>query len=344
MLKFKQIISIMAKLKEQKNVRHLSWLKRFLQRVLTMIINELESDCPQKISDGYQALNTAVAHEDEVYLVSQKSDLTPVIEEWDSKRDNTYVGIRTMAEALSRIGTDAQKAAASRVLDRCTQHRIDVNDRYEDEGEKIAQLCQDLQGALASDVETLGLTAQVAQLKQENDQTEHYLELRQQERAAVTPQAMKQARLASDEAYEELTAVINAYAVTEWDAGTGSSPFDTAIDTINSDIDYYEKHVFNKTVKSYKLGITVAGAGSAEVTDEDFNTIAPDSEVDQNAVVCIAVTPVEGKAATAKLNDKAVELTKAEGADQYTGQFKMPGKASTLIIDTAAEAPQPEPE
>lgn len=254
---YKQIKSILGTLKDQKNVRHLSYLKRFLKRVQNNIIEELGVDCPQKLQDGYQSLSTAVQHEDEVYLVNQKSELTAQIEEWDKKRDNTYVGIRTLAEALQRIGTQEQQEAAAKVLERISQHKIDVNERYEDEGEKLAQVVQDLQGLLAAQTATLGLTEQVATLKEQNDQTEHYLELRQNERAGQTPQAMKLARAASDDAYELMVMLINSFAVVEEENGV--SPYYRCIDYVNSDIKYYEDHVFNKK----------DGSGGGDVPDVD---------------------------------------------------------------------------
>ena len=244
MSNFKQIKSILGTLKDQKNVRHLSFLKRFTKRMQNNVVESLGANCPQKLQNAYQLLAQKVGSEDEVYLVSQKSELTAQIDDWDKKRDNTYVGIRTLAEALQRIGTAEQQEAAAKVLGRIGQHKIDVNERYEDEGEKLEQLVQDLQGPLATETATLGLTAQVATLKEQNDQTEHYLELRQNERADQSPQAMKIARDASNDAYELMVTLINAYAIVE--ESNGISPYDTCISYVNSDIKYYEDHVFNK--------------------------------------------------------------------------------------------------
>lgn len=244
MSNFKQIKSILGTLKDQKNVRHLSFLKRFTKRMQNNVVESLGANCPQKLQNAYQLLAQKVGSEDEVYLVSQKSELTAQIDDWDKKRDNTYVGIRTLAEALQRIGTAEQQEAAAKVLGRIGQHKIDVNERYEDEGEKLEQLVQDLQGPLATETAALGLTAQVATLKEQNDQTEHYLELRQNERADQSPQAMKIARDASNDAYELMVTLINAYAIVE--ESNGTSPYDTCISYVNSDIKYYEDHVFNK--------------------------------------------------------------------------------------------------
>ena len=260
MLPFKKILAIYAILKETKNIRHLRWMKRFLKRVRTEVIEVLGNSCPAQVTSGYGRLSAAVQTEDEVYLVMQKSGLTANIKEWDDKRDNTFMGIRTMLDALRRIGTDEQKAAAARVLERIGHHKVNTDERYEDETEKLDQLIQDLQhGSLAEDVALLGLTAQVAQLKEENDQTEHYLELRQNDRAEQTPRAMQQARNATDDAYELMVTLLNAYAVTAY--VNGQSPYDTCIDRVNSDIKYFSEHVFNRP----------AGSDDDEDENEDEN-------------------------------------------------------------------------
>lgn len=251
---FKQINPFIAKVRTQMHIRHLSWMKRFDSRV-SACITELGQDTPAMLSQAYTALHAAIEHEDQVFLIIQESALTATIEEWDQKRDNTYVGIRTMVEALGRIGTAAQKEASANVLNRMNHYKVDTHERYADESEKISQLIQDLQAQpLSADVETLGLTAQVATLKTENETTEQYLALRQEERAQQDPKAMTKAREATDEQYTLTVQVMNAFAIVEQQQGV--SPYDTTIDNINSDQEYYIQHVFTKEKKLKTLKIT----------------------------------------------------------------------------------------
>ena len=94
---FKQINPFIARVSDQKHIRHLLWMKRFDSRV-SACITELGDETPAKLSQSYTTLHAAVEHEDQVFLVIQESSLTATIEEWDQKRDNTYVGIRTMVD------------------------------------------------------------------------------------------------------------------------------------------------------------------------------------------------------------------------------------------------------
>ena len=48
----------------------------------------------------------------------------------------------------------------------------------------------------------------------------------------------------------------------------------------------------------------------------------------------ISITPAEGQVPTATLNGSSIELTESDGV--YTGNFAMPGQASTLVINTGA--------
>lgn len=255
MTTFKQINPFIARVSDQKHIRHLSWMKRFDSRVQQNIIVEVGESTPAKITQAYNALHAAITHEDQVYLIIQESQLTQLIEEADQARDNTYVGIRTMTDALGRIGTAAQKEAATNVLNRIGHYNVDTHERYADESEKLTQLIQDLQSSpLSGDVETLGLTVQVATLKSQNEQTEYYLAQRQEERAQQDPKAMIKAREATDEAYTLIVQIINAFAITDEDNGV--SPYDTCIDNVNSDQEYYVQHVFTKEKKLKTLKIT----------------------------------------------------------------------------------------
>lgn len=276
---FKQIHPFMSRVSDQKHIRHLSWMKRFQGRVADNIVTPMGDDCPAQIADAYRAHSAAVSHEDQVYLIIQESQLTALIEEWDQRRDNTYVGIRTLTDALLRIGTDQQKQAAERVTGCLGHYKVSISERYQDESEKLTQLIQELEAQpLAADVATLGLTAHVATLKTENETTQRYLAMRQEERAQQDPQAMNKARAATDEAYTLLVTLINAYAVTQSEGGV--SPYDQCIDYVNSDQDYYVQHVFTKDKRLRTLQVA-DGVAFTYVTGETWRQ-AIEARPDEN--------------------------------------------------------------
>ena len=254
--RFKQINAFVARQKEAPHAAHLSWMQRFQERVQTLIVTELGQDCPAMIVSQNTALVAAVQAEDEAYRTITRSPLSEQIAEADQVRDNTFVGLRTMVEALGRVGTAAQKDAAPRVLQAMRDYQVNISEGYELESTHIAQLIQQLEvSPLADDCTTLAVTALVSQLKTENQQVQTLIAQRNEQQAGIDAQAMQRARVAADLVYVETVMVINAFAVVEQQQGV--SPYDHAIDVINQDQEYYIQQVFPKA-KLKKVKITDA--------------------------------------------------------------------------------------
>ena len=244
----------------QKNIRHLSWMKRILERLLQI------SNTPVRLANVINVFQQAVGGEDQAYLVITKSDLTAPIEEADKNRDNTFSGVRSMLDAKKRLGTGEEQAAAERVIERVNYHKVDLGERLEDENEKIAQVIQDLKGgSLATDVATLGLTATITLLEQQNQQVINLMMQRQSDRSTQESQIMAKARALSDAAYEDAALVLNAFAITEFDGQ--SSPYDAIIRTINSDMSYYMQYVFTNGTATTNTN----GGGSNDNENQNEN-------------------------------------------------------------------------
>ena len=82
---------------------------------------------------------------------------------------------------------------------------------------------------------------------------------------------------------------------------------------------------------SFALTISTSGSGSANVT-HDGSAVTSGSSLSEDDEVEISITPAEGQVPTATLNGSSIELTESEGV--YTGNFAMPGQASSLVINT----------
>ena len=234
------------------------------------------------------ALVAAVQAEDEAYRTITRSPLSDQIAEADQVRDNTFVGLRTMVEALGRVGTAAQKEAAPRVLQAMRDYQVNISEGYELESTHIAQLVQQLEvSPLADDCTTLAVTALVSQLKTENQQVQTLIAQRNEQQAGIDSQAMQRARVAADLVYVETVMVINAFAVVEQQQGV--SPYDHAIDVVNQDQEYYVQQVFPRGVKKLKITANVyfsyyQGETWREAVDEGLQsnegwTVTADDEV-----------------------------------------------------------------
>ena len=286
--RFKQIEPFVGKMQRAPHAAHLSWMQRFQERVGTLIVTELGQDCPAMIVSQNTALVAAVQAEDEAYRTITRSPLSDQIAEADQVRDNTFVGLRTMVEALGRVGTAAQKEAAPRVLQAMRDYQVNISEGYELESTHIAQLIQQLEvSPLADDCTTLAVTALVGQLKTENQQVQTLIAQRNEQQAGIDAQAMQRARQAADLVYVETVMVINAFAVVEQQQGV--SPYDHAIDVVNQDQEYYVQQVFPRGVKKLKITANVyfsyyQGETWREAVDEGLQsnegwTVTADDEV-----------------------------------------------------------------
>ena len=87
----------------------------------------------------------------------------------------------------------------------------------------------------------------------------------------------------------------------------------------------------SETPENYALTITTSGNGSASVTING-SAVTSGSSLSEDDEVEISITPATGQVPTATLNGSEIELTENGGV--YTGNFAMPGQASTLVINT----------
>jgi predicted histone-like DNA-binding protein len=89
------------------------------------------------------------------------------------------------------------------------------------------------------------------------------------------------------------------------------------------------------TAEGCALTISTSGSGSASVT-KDGNAVTSGSNLNEDDEVEISITPAEGETPTATINGSSIELTESEGV--YSGNFAMPGQASTLVINTGGSS------
>ena len=82
---------------------------------------------------------------------------------------------------------------------------------------------------------------------------------------------------------------------------------------------------------TFALTISKTGTGSATVT-KDGNAVASGASQSEDDELVISITPAEDQVPTATLNGSSIELTENDGV--YSGNFAMPGQASTLVINT----------
>lgn len=245
---FKQIKGFVHTVAKQSNTRHLSWMTQFKNRMQTEIVDVIAEDVPPLLTSAITQLNTAVEHEDQTYLLPSYKALSAQIAELDDQRDKKYAAAKQMAQALTSIGSANQQQYAQELLALIDHYAVDTKASYAEETTKMNQLIQELQSAAwQTKLTELALKTTFDDLSSINAQIQALIDERNDALSQIPEQAMRTARAASDEAYALCVTVINAFAVAQWEVG--QSPYDTCIDRVNQDQEYYVNHVFPKEKK-----------------------------------------------------------------------------------------------
>ena len=222
---------------------------------------------PAILGNQLTCFRTAISAEDEFYKISTKSDLTPLINEWDTKRDNNSSSLRAISNAFALNPADAQKQAdGQRVLDAMKHYALNNDDNYENQGSKTLQFCQavDASPTLTAAIASIGATIFYNGLKEANEQCRALIDQRNAERGAAPQQKMVDLRKRTDDEYRDLIKITDAYVLT---AATPTA-YDSLVLTLNADVNYYEKTVF-------------AGSGSGSTGETSNDPDQPSTDPDQ---------------------------------------------------------------
>ena len=160
-----------------------------------------------------KALTEALATEDKYFVLSQKSLLTEEIATADKERDTLFTGYRTAVKGFLNMPIAALAKNAHELWQHLADYAIDPQMQLERETGLITNLCTDLVGKYATQVQALGLKAYVDALKTANERVETLLVQRTIDNSTKVVGALRIAREASDKAFRNLSKVVNALAI-----------------------------------------------------------------------------------------------------------------------------------
>ena len=160
-----------------------------------------------------KALTEALTTEDKYLVLSQKSLLTDEIAHADKERDTLFTGYRTAVKGFLNMPIAALAKNARELWQHLADYAIDPQMQLERETGLITNLCTDLVGKYATQVQALGLKPYVDALKTANERVETLLVQRTTDNSTKVVGALRTAREASDNAIRNLTKVVNAVAI-----------------------------------------------------------------------------------------------------------------------------------
>ena len=160
-----------------------------------------------------KALTEALTTEDKYLVLSQKSLLTDEIAHADKERDTLFTGYRTAVKGFLNMPIAALAKNARELWQHLADYAIDPQMQLERETGLITNLCTDLVGKYATQVQALGLKPYVDALKTANERVETLLVQRTTDNSTKVVGALRTAREASDKAIRNLSKVVNALAI-----------------------------------------------------------------------------------------------------------------------------------
>ena len=217
------------------NGAHFTFVSNILARA------EADTAVKEKASELVSNFKAAVTAEDEALKISQKSLLTDDIAKADNDRDALYAGYKKAVEGFLAMPV-ADMAQAAKVLSQhIKDYKINTAGQLDKETGLLVNFITDLEGKFSAQVNTLGLTAFVTNLKEANERVRTLTLQRTNEKMGITVGALKTARTVSDDAYRALVKMVNALALV-----FGEKDYTSFIDYVNTEITHYKREVLNQ--------------------------------------------------------------------------------------------------
>lgn len=237
------------------NGAHFTFVSNILARAKS------ENAMKTKTSEFVAALDKALAAEDDVLKISQKSLITDDIAKADNDRDALYANYKKAVESYLGLPVAEMAQAAKVLAQHIKDYKINPADQLDKETGMLVNFITDLEGKYAAQVATLGLTPFVTNMKEANERLRTLTLQRTNERMTLTVGALKKARTVTDDAYRALVKMVNALALV-----LGDTDYASFIDYCNTEITHYKREVLGQ-----KANAADTSADSAQ-TDGDSSS------------------------------------------------------------------------
>ena len=180
--------------------------------------------------------------EDKSLVILQKSEFTEKMSEVDSMRDGVFRGlVDTVNASLNHFNSDVVEAGKRLkiVLDTYGNLSKKPND---EQTSGIFNLIQDLEGKFSLDIQKIGATAWVAELKKRNNEYNELVRSRDAESSLKPEAKMKDIRVNIDRSYRDIISVIESLEKITEDA-TELETYQGFITALNPVIERYRNRI-----------------------------------------------------------------------------------------------------
>lgn len=236
------------------NGAHFSFIESILNRA------KKEAALTSKAAATVSGLEAAFAIENECLQLSRKSFKSDDIAQADRERDTLYAAYKKTVQSYLAVSNEERSAAARILNQHIKDYNIDIRMQMFRETGLLTNFIEDLEGRLAPQVEALGQTTLVADMKEANNRVKLSTHERVESQPAANLKArMLNARQASDTAYAELVDKVNALANV-----FGDADYLAFITYVNNEINEYRLKAMGQKPSTGGEGGTTGGTGDPD--------------------------------------------------------------------------------
>lgn len=187
-----------------KHATHVAVMRQFSE-----LADALEINHP-KAAGLKAAMSKAVEAESLTLKKQMGSDITALINDADTKRDNAYKTIKAVTQAFANGTTGDQAMAAKHLKKVLDRYEVEVRAQLDEETGLMTALINTIEESYVNDITALGLQDTYIAMVQGNKAVKELLLSRSIDRAPVQIGEMKANRAATDQAYEDMVMLIDS--------------------------------------------------------------------------------------------------------------------------------------
>lgn len=223
------------------NGQHFSFMEAFYE-----LLNRIDTQSP-RCQSAVTALASSIEKEDKCMKLERGSRLTKLLQEQDEMRYRTYSAFKHIVKAWTLARLAPEFEAAKGLFNLINLYNINPKSQIDEETGLLSNLIGDIHesSTLTAAVKTLNLKRLLDNVTEANESVKRLLAERNQEGAEKVTGALKSARLASDEVYDQLIKLIESFSVTADDP----TIFETIIREWNVMIERYKDMLRRKSTK-----------------------------------------------------------------------------------------------
>ena len=158
------------------NGAHFTYMELTIERI------EEDETVKAKIAAELATLKSAFQVEDDCLKISQKNVLTNRIDSADTRRDGYYSGYKGTVKGFLKLPAGEMLDAALALDQHMTDYKIDTRAQLDRQTGMMTNFIADLETRFATQVELLGLTSFVTNMKEANDEVRALLKEQRLER------------------------------------------------------------------------------------------------------------------------------------------------------------------